>query len=41
MHPNYSYMGSTRPVVAVKLELACPEPERKRHGVATVKVRAE
>jgi hypothetical protein len=42
MHPNFSYMGSTRPVVAVKLELACPEPvERKRHGVATIKVRTD
>jgi hypothetical protein len=39
MHPNHMYMGTTRPVVAVKLELACPEPlERKRHGVATLKV---
>jgi hypothetical protein len=42
MPPNYSYMGSTRPVVAMKLKLAWPDPlERKRHqhGIATLKVR--
>jgi hypothetical protein len=40
VHPDFSYMGSTRPVVAVKLTLDCPDPvNRKRHGVATVKVR--
>jgi hypothetical protein len=39
VHPNYNYMSSMRPVVAVKLELACPEPvERKRYGMATLKV---
>jgi hypothetical protein len=40
MHPNFAYMGVTRPVVAVRLDLECPDPvERKRHGVATIKVR--
>ncbi|WIA30694.1 hypothetical protein OEZ86_000763 [Tetradesmus obliquus] len=39
VHPEFSYMGNTRPAVAVRLALECPDPERKRHGVATLKVR--
>lgn len=39
VHPEFSYMGSTRPAVAVRLALECPDPEHKRRGVATLKVR--